>query len=101
MRPLLLGTLGSTLLIGVIGAAFVLRQEPAHQRSTTDSALYDACLVEKNGNIVVCDALMRIVERERDIEEVMIEEAARLRAAGFSKREVAEWAAKKGFKVDK
>jgi hypothetical protein len=40
---------------------------------------------------------MRVLERERVAEAAMLKEAAKMLAAGFSKREVVDWAAKNGF----
>jgi hypothetical protein len=53
----------------------------------------------QHGNTVACDAMMRLVERERTAEAAMKMKAlaATLLAAGFSKREVVEWAMDKGF----
>ncbi len=48
-------------------------------------------------NTVACDAMMRVLERERTAEAAMRKEAAKLLAAGFSKREVVKWAMDKGF----
>jgi hypothetical protein len=66
------------------------------QRSAEDSAIYDHCLPQ-HGNIVACDAMMRLIERERTAEAAMKAQAATLLAAGFSKREVVKWAIDKGF----
>ena len=43
--------------------------------------------------------MMRLLDRERAAENVtaMKEEAAKLLAAGFSKREVVQWEMKRGF----
>ena len=66
-------------------------------RSAEDGDTYDHCLVQQHGNTVACDAMMRLIERERTAEAVMKAQAATLLAAGFSKREVVKWAIDKGF----
>jgi predicted transcriptional regulator len=53
--------------------------------------------LEYSGNTVVCDAMMRIIDRERAAEATLKTEAAVLLTVGFTKREVVEWAMKKGF----
>jgi hypothetical protein len=67
------------------------------KRSVEDRAIYDHCLMAQHGNTVACDAMMRLIERERTAEAVMKAQAATLLAAGFSKREVVKWAIDKGF----
>ena len=66
-------------------------------RSTEDQAIYDNCLLSRNGNTVACDALMRLMARERSAEGAMLKQAAKLRAAGFSGCEIERWAANAGF----
>jgi hypothetical protein len=54
---------------------------PVRTLSAMDDPIYDACLVEKTGNTVACDAMMRIIDRgKRDL----------YRAAGFSDQEIDE-----------
>ena len=67
------------------------------ERSAQDSAIYDHCLLDQHGNTVACDAMMRLIEREKTAEAAMKAQAATLLAAGFSKREVVKWAMDKGF----
>ena len=67
------------------------------ERLAQDSAIYDYCLMEEHGNTVACDAMMRQIERQRTAEAAMKAQAARLLAAGLSKREVVKWAADQGF----
>lgn len=70
---------------------------PRPQRSAQDDAIYDNCLMRMTGNKVACDALMRTLERERIVEAAMLQEAAKMRAAGVSKREIVKWASDRGF----
>jgi hypothetical protein len=67
------------------------------ERSTEDAAIYDKCLMAQSGNTIACDAMLREIDRERAAEETLKKDAAKLLAAGFSKREVVEWAMKRGF----
>jgi hypothetical protein len=53
--------------------------------------------MQQGGNIIACDALMRMVDRDRLNEAAGKKEAAKLLAAGFSKREVIEYLAKRGL----
>jgi hypothetical protein len=46
---------------------------------------------------VACDAMMRLVERSRIASAAMKQQAAKMLAAGFSKREVVKWASEQGF----
>jgi hypothetical protein len=48
---------------------------PHPERSTQDSAIYDNCLLEQRGNTVACDAMMRLIVRERASEVALKEEA--------------------------
>jgi hypothetical protein len=67
------------------------------ERSTEDQRIYDSCLLERNGNTTVCDAMMRVIARERTAETAMLQQAAILRAAGFSGCEIERWASDQGF----
>jgi hypothetical protein len=96
-RLFAVGVLCGTVLTAVVGGAFIWWKSDADGASVRSSQDYDACLVEKYGNKVACDALMRMLNRERVAERAMKEKAATLLAAGFSKREVVEWARKQGF----
>jgi hypothetical protein len=101
------GAFCGAILIAVVGGASLWwTSRPA--RTPEDDAIYDGCLIRLSGNTVACDALLRtlareraalpgIEERERIAEESLKKGAAKLLAAGFSKREVVEWATKKGF----
>jgi hypothetical protein len=89
------------VLCGVVFAAAVWAGSTwwklSPERLAQDSAIYDYCLMEEHGNTVACDAMMRQIERQRTAEAAMKAQAARLLAAGFSKREVVKWAADQGF----
>jgi hypothetical protein len=90
---------GAFSVIVVIGIAVLVwfwsNSMPA--RSAEDQAIYDNCLLSRNGNTVACDALMRVIARERTAEATMLQQAAKLRAAGFSGCEIERWAANAGF----
>jgi hypothetical protein len=90
----LAGMLCGVIVTTVAGTAW-LQWKP--QRSADDTAIYDICLMNRAGNTVVCDAEMRTIDRERIAEAEMKKRVATLLAAGFSKREVVEWALKSGF----
>jgi hypothetical protein len=95
-RLFLAGVLCGIVLTAVLGGATVWwKLHP--KRSAEDAAIYDNCLMAQSGNTVVCDATMRVLDRERAAETVMKTEAAQLLAAGFSKREVMQWAMDRGF----
>jgi hypothetical protein len=48
-----------------MGVAWVLSLwDSVPERSANDAAIYDRCLAQK-GNVVACDAMMRIIERQR------------------------------------
>jgi hypothetical protein len=66
--------------------------EASARRTADDNAIYDACLVGQSGNTVLCDALKRMVERERIKQQIET-----YLAAGFTKREVVQWATERGF----
>jgi len=90
------GALCGTIFTAAVGAASVWwKLRP--QRSAADDFIYDGCLVQNAGNTAACDALMRIVDRERASTTALKEEAAKLLAAGYSKREVVQWAIERGF----
>jgi hypothetical protein len=61
-------------------------------RSAEDNNIYDGCLMTEHGNTVACDAMMRLLNRGR-----LKKDAERALAAGFSKREVVQWAEDQGF----
>ncbi len=95
-RVFLVGALCGTILTAGAAGSFVW-WKPHQKRSDKDEAIYDSCLASQGGNSVACDALMRVLERERVVETAMRKEAAKLLAAGFSKREVVDWTIKNGF----
>jgi hypothetical protein len=95
-RIFLAGALCGTILTGGVAATLVW-WKPHQRRSDEDEAIYDQCLVRQAGNTAACDALMRALERERVAETAMQKEAAKMLATGSSKREVVDWAMKKGF----
>jgi len=94
-RVFLAGALCGSALMAVIWGASVW-WKPHPRRSAADDTVYDACLVERQGNVAACNALMRIIDRERAV-TAMERNVAALLAAGFSKREVVEWAREQGF----
>jgi hypothetical protein len=51
-------------LVG-LGVGAFLWWKPHPTRSVEDGAIYDRCLVQKAGNTVACDALMRLLAREK------------------------------------
>jgi hypothetical protein len=90
-RVFLAGALCGAVLTASVGAAYVW-SKPHPERSAADSAMYDACLVDRSGNTVVCDALMRMVARE-----TMKQKFEMFLSAGFTKREIVQWARDQGF----
>ena len=106
-RVFLAGALCGAVLAAGTGAVFVW-WNPHPGRSADDNAMYDACLVGQDGNTVVCDAAMRMVERSRATtqkasdnavsdEAAMKQRIATYLAAGFTKREVVQWARERGL----
>jgi len=93
----LAGALCGAVLTAGTGAVFVWWKSDHPQRTADDEALHDACLVAQRGNTAVCDAMLRVVERERIAVAAMKQQAAKMLAAGASKREVVEWGRKQGF----
>ena len=75
----------------------MVRWKPRLERAAEDDAIYDKCLMAQNGNTVACDAMMRVLDRERTAETAMKNEAAKMLAAGVSKRDVVKWAIDRGF----
>jgi hypothetical protein len=94
LRGFLAGLLCGGTLIATVWAGSVWWKFPA-ARSHEDAAIYDECLVAQAGNVVACDALMRMVDRV-NLEKMLKEKGAQLLAAGFSKREVVDWAKEQG-----
>ena len=104
-RTFLAGALCGIIFIAIVELAWwKLRPE----RSAEDAAIYDKCLMAESGNTVACDAMVRVIDRERAAlpeierrqrvaEEALNKDAAKLLAAGFSKREVVQWAIERGF----
>lgn len=107
LRVFLAGTVSGVVLIAVVGAGlFWWKVSP--ERSAEDDAICDRCLMAQSGNTVACDAMIRLIHRERAAlaaiekrdsaaETALKKEAAQLLAAGFSKREVVQWAMERGF----
>ena len=87
---------GAVLTAGT-GAVFVWWKSDHPQRTAEDDIIYDRCLLAQRGNTVACDAMLRVIEHERIAEAAMKQQAAKMLAAGSSKREVVEWARKQGF----
>ena len=78
----LAGAFTGTVVVGIgVLAWFWLHSMPA--RSTEDQAIYDNCLLGRNGNAVACDALMRLISRERVAEGAMLQQAAKLTRGGL------------------
>ena len=75
-------------------------QESVAQLPAEDAAMYDACLAGQNGNMVACDAYMRVYKRAKSqddaLEKTLKEGGAKMLAAGYSKREVVDWASGMG-----
>jgi hypothetical protein len=94
-RNFLVGALCGAIVMAVVGAAW-LRWKPVHVRSAQDEDTYDRCLLSQDGNKVVCDALMRVLDRER-VEAKMKRDAQLLLAGGFTKCEVVKWGYQNGF----
>lgn len=85
---------GIVLMACGVGAFVGWQSHPT--RSAEDEAIYDNCLMER-GDTVACGALMRGIDRERAAEGALKDQVAKMLAAGFNKREVAEWAVTRGF----
>jgi hypothetical protein len=97
----IVGALCGAILTTTIGIVW----KSHSTRSAEDNIFYDNCLVQLQGNTVACDAMMRLLERERAATDPKQKAAVadlkrdveRYLAAGFSKREVAEYLKAKGF----
>jgi hypothetical protein len=94
----------AAIIGGLIGAGIISWWNSPPARSEEDAALYDRCLISQHGNHGACAALMRTVERDRKQRAARDTATANLRdhtakylAAGFSKREIAEWALQNGY----
>src|SRR5258708_37324251 len=109
-RVFLAGALYGGIFMAALGGAWIW-WKPFHElgdadvlgltdwrpvRSAEDEARHDMCLAAGN-TVVACDALMRMLDRERIAVEAMKKEAAKMLAAGVTKRDVVKWAIKKGF----
>ncbi len=89
-RGFFVGLFCGVLLMAIGGGAIIWWKSYA-QRSDSDQAIYDDCLA-RTGNTVSCDALMRSLERQRVYTQALKRRVDELLAAGFSKREIAQWA---------
>jgi hypothetical protein len=102
----LVGALCGAILTTTIGVVW----KSHSTRSEEDNIFYDTCLMQQHGNTVACDAMMRLLERERLERQRAAadpkQKAARADlkqkaeiylAAGFSKREVVEHLKAQGF----
>jgi hypothetical protein len=91
-RSFAIGVLCGGILIALVWAASVWW----NARSERDAALYDNCLAANGGNTTACDAFMRTYQREKAksaaLEKILNEGAAKMLAAGASKRDVVKWA---------
>jgi hypothetical protein len=67
------------------------------QLSAQDTNIYDMCLVQNAGNKVTCDALMRLIDRERQTDAYTENEIKKMLAAGASQCEVVKWALDRNF----
>ena len=69
-------------------------------RSAEDEELYDRCLAD-SGNIVACDATMRLLDRYRAAENAEMtsikSEVTKIAAAGVSRCAVAKWGYESGL----
>jgi len=92
-------TFGVGVAVGIIlaSAAFAAFFYWPAQRSERDAALYDGCLIQRAGNTVACDAMMRDFARHDVFMAKMNKDAAKLRAAGASKRDIIHWAQENGL----
>ncbi len=63
-RIFLAGVLCGITFMAVVGAASVW-WKPRPERSAKDDAIYDMCLAGQDGNTVACDALMRVLDRQK------------------------------------
>jgi hypothetical protein len=102
-RVFLAGMLCGTVLTVAVGAPLVWWKftntwwSYEEVMRAQDDDTYDRCLIAQAGNKVACDALMRVLGRYSAAEIAMKKEAARMLAAGHTKREVIEWGYKHGF----
>jgi hypothetical protein len=102
-RVFIVGALCGAAVTAVGETGYVWWRAAHPTRSAEDNLLYDRCLVLQHGNAVACDAMLRLIEHERAVAEheravaALKELTAKFLAAGFSKREVVEWAQGQGF----
>jgi hypothetical protein len=95
-RLFLTGVLCGMIFVAVVGTASIWWKSHA-ERSGADNAIFDNCLMERNGNTVACEALMRSLDRDRAARAASKKEAAELLAGSVSKREVVKRLMDKGF----
>jgi hypothetical protein len=92
-RVFLTGALCGISFITIVALAW---SKLHSEHSAEDAVIYDKCLMTR-GDTVACNAMLRVIDRERIAAEGLKKDAAKLLAAGFTKREVVEWALKRGF----
>ena len=83
-----------------VGSSFTASRNSVSVRPYADYQAYDECLARHGGNTVQCEAHMRMLFRRAEDQKwkkAMKRNADKLLAAGFDKKEVAEWALDKGF----
>lgn len=97
-RPFLKGVLCGTILMAVVGAT-ALWWKSRPERSVEDNVIYDRCLAAQGGNLVACEALLRVLAHDRAVSQALEqrhradvaalkEEVNQLLVAGFSKCEI-------------
>ena len=87
VRGFVPGLLCGAILVAAVWAGSIWWKSRT-DRSPSDAAIYDRCLVGNDGNTAACNAFMRMLDRDRAKGVYPKAEGARLLGAGFSKREV-------------
>jgi len=95
-RIFIVGALCGAAVVAAGETAYVWWRAAHPPRSAEDNLLYDRCLLSEHGNVVACDAMMRLIDHERGV-AAMKQRATVYLAAGFTKREVVRWAQDQGF----
>ena len=106
-RVFIVGVVFGALLTAAVGAASLWWKKDTDwsdvssleqpQLSAQDTNIYDMCLVQNAGNKVTCDALMRLIDRERRADAYTENEIKKMLAAGASQCDVVKWALDKNF----